>query len=96
MNTFRVAYIVCSAATGASALIAAGYWYRSSRPTPALNEPPAASISDVPELHILNAQADVYEVQAALAEASRLNKKAAIWSAIAALLGAAAAILGIA
>jgi hypothetical protein len=96
VNRLRIAYIVCSIATAAFALIAAGYWYRSSRPTPALNEPPTASISDVPELHIMNAQADVYEVQAALAEASRLNKKAAVWSAIAALFGAAAAILGIA
>jgi len=92
----RIAYVICSIATAACALIAAGYWYRSSRPTPALTEPPAASISDVPQLHIMNAQADVYEVQAALAEASRLNKKAAVWSAVAALFGAAAAILGIA
>jgi hypothetical protein len=96
MNTLRIAYIVCCAATAACALIAAGYWYLSSRPTPALNDPPDSSISDVPELHIMNAHVDVYGVQAALAEASRLNKKAAVWSAIAALFGAAAAILGIA
>ena len=44
----------------------------------------------------MNAQADVYGVQAALAEASRLNKMAAIWSAIATLFGAETAILGIA
>jgi len=96
MNTLRIAYIICSAATAICALVAASYWYLSSRPTPALGDPPVASISDVPELHIMSAQADVYEVQVALAEASRLNKKAAIWSAIAALFGAAAAILGIA
>lgn len=96
MNMLRIAYIVCSIATAACALVAAGYWYRSSLPTPILNEPPVASISDVAALHIMSAQADVYEVQAALAEASRLNKKAAVWSAIAALFGAAAAILGIA
>lgn len=93
---FRIAYIVCSAATAASALVAAGYWYQSSRPTPAISEPPDASISDVPELHTLNAQVNVYAIQEALVEASRFNKKAAIWSAIAALFGAAAAILGIA
>lgn len=96
MNTLRIAYIVCSIATATCALVAAGYWYLSSRPSPILNEPPVASISDVPALHIMNAQANVYEVQAVLAEASRLNKKAAVWSAIAALFGAAAAILGIA
>ena len=96
MSILRIAYIFCSAATAACALVAAAYWYLSSRPTPVLNDPPDASISDVPELHIMTAQADVYGVQAALAEASRLNKKAAIWSAIAALFGAAAAIFGIA
>jgi hypothetical protein len=61
-----------------------------------ISDPPDASISDVPEHHTLNVQVDVYGVHAALAEASRLNKKAAIWSAVAALFGAAAAILGIA
>jgi hypothetical protein len=96
MNTLRIAYVVCSAATAGCALVAAGYWYLSSRPAPAFSEPPDASISDAPEHHILNAQVDVYGVQAALAEASRLNKKAAVWSAIAALFGATAAILGIA
>jgi hypothetical protein len=96
MNILRIAYIVCFAATAACALVAAGYWYQSSRPTPAMSDPPDASISDVPELHTLNAQGNVYAIQDALLEASRLNKRAAIWSAIAALFGAAAAILGIA
>jgi len=96
INVARIAYIICSAATAICALIAAGYWYLSSLPIPVPNAPPDASISDVPELHTMNAQADVYGVQAALAEASRLNKKAAIWSAIATLFGAETAILGIA
>ena len=95
MNTFRVFYIICSALTAICALVAAAYWYLSSRPTPKLSNPPNASISDVPELHILTAQVDVYAVQEALSEASLLNKKAALWSAVAALFGAAAAILGI-
>lgn len=94
MSTLRIAYIVCSAATAVCALIAAGYWYLSSRPAPTISEPSDASISDAPELHILSAQVDVCSVQAALAEVSRLNKKAAIWSAIAALFGAVTAILG--
>jgi hypothetical protein len=96
MNTLRIAYVVCSVATAGCALVAARYWYLSSRPAPAFGEQPVASISDAPELHILNAQVDVYSVQVALAEASQLNKKAAVWSAIAALFGATAAILGIA
>lgn len=95
MNTYRIAYIICSALTAICALVAAANWYLSSRPTPKLSDPPNASISDVPELHILTAQVDVYAVQEALSEASLLNKKAALWSAVAALFGAAAEILGI-
>lgn len=95
MNAPRLGYIVCSAATAVCALVAAVYWYLSSRPTPKLNNPPNASISDAPELHILSAQVDVYAVQEALSETSLLNKKAALWSAGAALFGAAAALLGI-
>ena len=95
MNTLRIAYIICSAATAICALVAASYWYLSSRPAPALRNPPIASTSDAPELHIMNTQVNIYEVKKALDEVSRLNKKAAIWSAIAALFGAAAAILGI-
>ena len=96
MNPVRIAYILCSTATAACALIAARYWYASSRPTPESGDPPKASVSDVPELHIMNAQVGLYRVQAALAEASRLNKKAAAWSAVAALFGTAAAMMGIA
>jgi hypothetical protein len=95
LNAFRIGYIICSAATAVCALAAAFYWYLSSRPTPTLSELPNASISDVPELYTLNAQVDVYAVRDALIDASRLNKKAAIWSAVAALFGAVAAILGI-
>lgn len=95
MRVIRVAYISCSVATAVCALIAARYWYLSSRPTPATADPPAASISDYPERHILGVQVDIYAIQASLAEVSRLNKSAARWSAIAALLGAATSILGI-
>lgn len=95
MNAFRVVYIICSASTAICALVAAAYWYLSSRPTPKLNNPPNASISDAPELHILSAQVDVYAMQEALSEASALNKKAALWSAVAALFGAVAALFGI-
>jgi hypothetical protein len=95
VNIFRIAYIVCSSATAICALVAAVYWYLSSRPTPTLSKVPEASISDAPELYTMNAQIDVYAVRGALIEASTLNKKAAIWSAVAALFGAAAAIFGI-
>jgi hypothetical protein len=95
MNVFRIGYIACSAATAICALIAALYWYLSSRPTSIMSEPPNASISDAPDLYTMTAQVDIYAVRDTLIEASRLNKKAAVWSALAALAGSAAAILGI-
>jgi hypothetical protein len=95
MNAFRVVCIVCSASTAICALVAAAYWYLSSRPRPKLNNPPNASISDAPELHILSAQVDVNALQEALSEGSLLNKKGALWSAVAALFGAAVALSGI-
>lgn len=94
MSIVRIAYIACSAATAICALAASWYWYLSSKPTPAVGDPPDVSVSDNPEFRILNTETDIYAVQSALTVASRLNKAAAIWSAIAALFGAAAAILG--
>jgi len=58
-------------------------------------EPPVASISDDPAQHIMEAQVNAYSIQAALIETSRLNKKAAMWSAAAAALGGIAAVLSI-
>jgi hypothetical protein len=96
MRLIHIAYICSAILTAASALVAAGYWYLSSRPQPSSSDSSTASVSDAPELHILGAQVDIYSIQAALAESSRLNKCAAVWSALAALLGAVTSILGIA
>jgi hypothetical protein len=60
-----------------------------------MTQPPLASIDDNPAEHIMEVQVNIYSIQAALIEASRLNKRAAIWSAIAAFMGATAAILSI-
>lgn len=95
MILLRIAYLSCSAATAIAAFVAAIYWYLSSRPTPATTVPPVASISDSPEAHILGTQVDVVLIHSALREASRLNKKAAIWSAIASLFAALSAALGL-
>jgi hypothetical protein len=88
MTIVRLLYLICSSAAAVSALVASIYWYLSSRPAPQFTESPTASISDNPELHILGAQVDIYSIQAALSEAALLNKKAALWSAVSALLGA--------
>ena len=95
MRTIHIVYIVFSLTTGLCALVAARYWYLSSRPAPTLTDTPDASIGEAPELHILGTQVDLYSIQSVLAEASSLNKKAAAWSAIAALLGAITSLLGI-
>ena len=93
MISIRVAYVTCSIGTAISAFVAAVYWYLSSRPTPKTTVPPVAAIGDNPEMHILGTKVDIIGIQSALYETSRLNKKAAIWSAIAALLGAISAAL---
>jgi hypothetical protein len=69
----------------AASLIAAYHWWRASRvDIPAST----ASISDVPELHILG-------TQVAFNESSRLNQVAAIWTGAAALLSSAASVFGV-
>jgi hypothetical protein len=95
MRLIRTAYICSAMMTAVCALVAAGYWYLSSRPTPSVTNPPAASIDDVPALYILGTQVDMYSVNQALAEVSHLNKCAAAWSAAAALCGAVTALLAI-
>jgi hypothetical protein len=87
----RFAFIVCSLGTAGTALAAACYWFRSSQPTPVESSHIAASISDNEALYILDARVSVDSLHAALAESSRLNKKTALWSGVAAILGALSA-----
>ena len=69
----------------AAAIVAASYWWRASRVAPAEQ---VASISDVPELHIMG-------TEVAFNESSRLNSIAAIWTGIAAILSAIGSVLGV-
>jgi hypothetical protein len=94
-SPLHLAFLIASALSAFSALAAAWYWYLSSRPTPEITGPPEASVDDVPALHILDAQVNTYRIQEALIETSRLNKRAAIWSAAAAFCGGVAALLSI-
>jgi hypothetical protein len=96
MHLIQFAYLICSAATIIAALVAAFYWYFSSRPMQETTMPPLASISDTPEAHILGTQVDIGSIHLAMLAASRLNKKAAVWSAAAAFLGALPSALGLA
>ncbi len=78
-----------------SAVISAVYWFKSSRlEIETVYRGDLPSISDVPELHIMTAQVDVFKILQVMNEACRLNKWASIWTGIAALLGAVTTISG--
>jgi len=87
--------VLFAVATLGTAIAAAAYWFQSARiDAPPIQEP-VASISDVPEDHIQMAVANANSVRVAMEMSSQLNKKAAIWTGISALLGAATSIAGI-
>jgi len=91
MNLAKAIFLVASSLTAGCAFVAAYFWYRSSLPTPPAPDDIIASADDAPQQHILGAQVDIINLRAAMIEASGLNKKAAIWSAWAAIFGAIAA-----
>jgi len=90
MSLCRINVIITLAVlTFATAIVAAVYWFKSAAvPMPQLEEP-IASISDAPEQHIMTAGANSGILVRALTRSSGLNKRAAIWTGISALLGAA-------
>ena len=85
MTPFKIAAVVFAVAGLVCAVVAATYWFRASREYPAQSD---VSISDAPELHLLNTKVSI-------GKAGKLNAKAAIWTGIAAPLSAAASILGL-
>jgi hypothetical protein len=87
----KAAFILFSIATAASGFRAARLWYFSSLPAPEEFQEPNSSISDDIEGHALSILVSMQSTQRAVAAASLLNKKAAIWSAWTAGFGAAAA-----
>jgi hypothetical protein len=94
MHPIHVLVFTTTAASAITASAAAWFWYLSSKPSPDELSVPEASIDDVPALHIIQANVQIYEIQRVLFEASLLNKRAAIWSAFAAAFGALASVLG--
>jgi hypothetical protein len=92
MTTPRTIFLIASSLTAGSALVAAGYWYASSLPTAPKQIEIAGSVSDVPEQYAQSAFADIDSIHFVMTKAARLNKFASIWSALAAIFGAAAAI----
>lgn len=94
-SPLHLALLIASALSALCAFAAAWYWYQSSRPNPDIAGPPEVSVDDNPALHILDAQVNTYRIQEAFIEASRFNKRAAIWSAAAAFWGGIAVLLSI-
>lgn len=61
-----IATVVLDVATFLTALIAAYYWYESSVVPVQEFEPPIASVSDNPAVHILNTDVNLYGIRSAL------------------------------
>jgi hypothetical protein len=85
MTTLKFLAVVFALFGLAAAIVAAGYWWRASRVGIAQSN---TSISDVPELYTMS-------TQVAFNESSRLNSIAAIWTGVAAVLSAAASVMGV-
>ncbi|MEH2549089.1 hypothetical protein V1283_005734 [Bradyrhizobium sp. AZCC 2262] len=85
MNIIHCLAIAFAFAGLGTAIAAAIYWLRASR-VPI--QTPAASISDVPELHIMSGHVAFYE-------SSRLNSTAAVLTGVAAVLSAIGSVLGV-
>jgi hypothetical protein len=79
-------------ATSLCSGVAAYYWYLSSRHSAAGAKYPVAAMADNPDEHLLVTQVNSDTLQVAFVESSRLNKVAALWSALAAAFGTIAAI----
>jgi hypothetical protein len=81
--------------TLAAAIISAVYWFKSAAvPMPEFQEP-VASITDAPEQHIIAVVSNTELLHGALLRSSDLNTRAAIWTGVSALLGAATTVYGI-
>jgi hypothetical protein len=91
----RIFVIVLASTTLVAGVVAAIYWWRSSRQDAVLLPEPEASISDSPEQHIQIAVVNLNTVQASLIKVSNLNSTAAAWSGVAALLGAITTAAGV-
>ena len=83
-----------SFATLVSAVTAAVYWFKSALVRSEEFEEPIASITDAPEQHIQATQFYASCIHQMLNESSRLNKHAAIWTGISAVLGALTSVYG--
>lgn len=78
-----------------SGIWAAVRWLQASQMTLPPFDPPIASMSDAPELHILDVSVRQNEAFRVLGQSSDINAQAARWTALAAFLTALVVLLGI-
>jgi hypothetical protein len=90
MMIFRLYILTIALGVAAliTSLIAAYYWHKSSIVPVQECESPASSVSDDPAGHILTTDVNLISIRLAWNESSRLNKLAARWTGLSALLGA--------
>jgi hypothetical protein len=93
MTPHQTATLILGLLTAVCSGIAAWYWFRSSKQEPEEVERTTASVDDNVPAHVGDAEAYIYAVHKAYSEASRLNKIASVWSALAAVAGAVTAII---
>lgn len=75
-------------ATFVTAVVAAVYWFRSAALEVEGLDQPTASITDAIEKHTLTAVVNMNLLHKAMNESARLNRSAAIWTGVSALLAA--------
>jgi hypothetical protein len=85
MTPLKIVAFLFAIAGLASAIVAARFWLQASREYP--SELPQ-SISDAPEVHIIN-------VQVSIGKAGALNAKAAVWTGAAAILSALSSMIAL-
>jgi hypothetical protein len=83
----RLALLILASGALITGLIAASYWYRSTK-VPLKSTTPDAKGFDTAAFGLAAGAYEAYQAVAAL------NKKAALWTAAAAVFGAASALLG--
>jgi hypothetical protein len=90
----RFTLVALSVVTLVSAILAAVYWFRSALLRSEQLREPVASISDAQEEHIEATKLYILSICQMVNESSRLNRSAAIWTGISAVLGAVTSIYG--
>jgi hypothetical protein len=94
MKMSHTVILILASATLVTAIVAAIYWFKSAGvPTPYFVEP-IASLDDAPEQHIMSAEANTGGLHKAMSDSARLNKRAAVWTGVSALLGAVTTAFG--